>query len=70
MNSNASEPHLDRTRAVFATHAELEKKDKAYWAQAPAEEKFAAITRLREYFYGPEATTGRLQRVYTFFKHK
>ncbi len=70
MNNKPSEPHRDRTQAGFASHAELEKKDTTYWAHASAEEKFAAITRLREYFYGTEATTGRLQRVYKFFKQK
>lgn len=31
-------------------------------------ERFALITYLRESFYGPEATTGRLQRVFEVTK--
>ncbi len=61
---------IDKSDISFATAKEHEKKDKEYWAKASAEEKFAAITYLRECFYGPEATTGRLQRIYRFVKLK
>ncbi len=33
-------------------------------------EKFELITYLRESFYGQEATTGRLQRVFTLIKQE
>ena len=39
-----------------------------FWARTSAQDKFRTITFLRECFYGQEATTGRLQRVYTVFK--
>lgn len=55
---------MDRTRFKVATHEELDKQDKEYWANATVAEKLETITYLRECFYGPEATTGRLQRVY------
>lgn len=32
------------------------------------QERFALITYLRESFYGPEASTGRLQRVFKIAK--
>ena len=34
------------------------------------QERFALITYLRESFYGPEASTGRLQRVFEVAKLK
>jgi hypothetical protein len=34
------------------------------------QERLETITYLRECFYGPEATTGRLQRFYKFFKRQ
>lgn len=61
---------IDKSQVSFATAEEHDKKDKEYWARASAEEKFATITYLRECFYGPEATTGRLQRIYRFVKLK
>ena len=55
---------MDRSRFKVSTHEELEREDKEYWANATIEEKLETITFLRECFYGPEATTGRLQRIY------
>ncbi|MBN1500176.1 MAG: hypothetical protein JW982_08475, partial [Spirochaetes bacterium] len=49
---------------------DFKREDKEYWAKATNEEKFKTISYLRECFYGPEATTGRLQRLYTFSKRK
>ncbi len=46
-----------------------ERLDREYWSDAPIREKLETITYLRECFYGKEATTGRLQRIYTVFKH-
>ncbi len=61
---------IDKSQISFATAKEHDKKDREYWAEASAEEKFATITYLRECFYGLEATTGRLQRIYRFVKLK
>jgi hypothetical protein len=59
---------MDRSQFKVSSHQELEKQDKEYWANATSEEKLETITYLRECFYGPEATTGRLQRVYQVLK--
>jgi hypothetical protein len=61
---------IDRSLVKFGKRAELEKEDDDYWKNAPIEEKLRAITYLRECFYGPEATTGRLQRFFEFSKLK
>ena len=42
--------------------------DDLYWANASIEEKVETVTFLRECFYGEEATTGRLQKVYSILK--
>ncbi|TVR65364.1 MAG: hypothetical protein EA426_00040, partial [Spirochaetaceae bacterium] len=57
---------MNRKHVVIATAQEHDKADREYWAQASFEEKLRTITYLRECFYGPESTTGRLQRVYRF----
>jgi hypothetical protein len=64
------EIRMDRKAVAFGTHEEFERQDKEYWAKASNEEKFETITYLRECFYGPEATTGRLQRFYSFSKQQ
>ena len=64
------EGRIDKKDISFGTFKEHEKEDKEYWAKASNEEKFATITYLRECFYGPEATTGRLQKLYSFSKQK
>jgi len=61
---------IDRTKVVIAKNDELDEMEAEYWAKASVEEKLQTITYLRECFYGEEATTGRLQRVYTVFKLK
>jgi hypothetical protein len=55
---------MDRKRFRVATHDELAHEDRAYWRGATVREKLETVTYLRECLYGPEATTGRLQRVY------
>ena len=55
---------MDRSRLRVTTHEELEKQDREYWANASTAERLETVTYLRECFYGSEATTGRLQRVY------
>ena len=61
---------MDRSRMVIATTEELEKYDARYWIGASVKEKLQTITYLRECFYGPEATTGRLQGFHSIFKQK
>lgn len=61
---------MDRSRFEVATHEELEQEDRKYWANASTHEKIETITYLRECFYGPEATTGRLQRFYQILELK
>lgn len=56
---------MDKSQIVVGQAREMEQADRMYWSKADPREKFATITFLRECFYGPEATTGRLQRVYT-----
>jgi hypothetical protein len=55
---------MDRSHAVLSNSLELDTEDNQYWAEAGIKEKLQTITYLRECFYGPEATTGRLQRLY------
>jgi hypothetical protein len=62
------EDRINRMQVTVGTSSELEKEDKKYWAEADIAEKLATITYLRECFYGEEATTGRLQRLYKVFK--
>lgn len=59
---------MNRKDVSVGSAEELAKDDKAYWSKASIEEKLQEITYLRECFYGKEATTGRLQRVYTIIK--
>ncbi|NOQ21114.1 MAG: hypothetical protein GQ565_00495 [Candidatus Aegiribacteria sp.] len=59
---------IDRKAISIGSFKELEKQNIQFWAIAGAAEKFKTITYLRECFYGHEATTGRLQRVYRVFK--
>jgi hypothetical protein len=64
------EKRMDRTKVSFAQAEKHDAEEKEYWSKASIEEKLETITYLRECFYGAEATTGRLQRLYTFFKRK
>ena len=59
---------IERNQIFIGKTNQLDKIDQTYWANASIEEKLQTITYLRECFYGEEATTGRLQRVYTIFK--
>jgi hypothetical protein len=61
---------MDRTRAVVAKTEDLDAEDGRYWAAASDMEKLQTITYLRECFYGPEATTGRLQRIYSIIEQE
>jgi len=64
------EKRMNRMDVSFSTFKEHEKEEREAWSKASVEEKLKTITYLRECFYGPEATTGRLQRFYKFFKRQ
>jgi hypothetical protein len=57
---------MDRTDVAFTDQKTIQEDDEKYWAQASIEDKLEMITYLRECFYGPQATTGRLQRFFEF----
>jgi hypothetical protein len=59
---------IDRSHVSYGNQEIFDRDDKEYWEKASIEEKLQTITYLRECFYGKEATTGRLQRLYTLFK--
>ena len=61
---------MNRAQVVIAKKDELDASDSEYWRHATVEEKLQTITYLRECFYGEEATTGRVHRVYTVLKLK
>ena len=61
---------IDRSQIVVEKKDVLDTNDADYWSHAAIEEKLQTITYLRECFYGEEATTGRLQRVYSVLKLK
>jgi hypothetical protein len=61
---------MDRTRVSYGPAEKHDKEDRTYWQNASYEEKLMTITYLRECFYGPKATTGRLQRFYKILKRK
>ncbi len=61
---------MDRTQIAVGKAEEMDELDRKYWSAASIKEKLETITYLRECFYGKEATTGRLQRVYTVFKQE
>jgi hypothetical protein len=62
---------IDRTQIFIAdSNDQLDDMDIEYWNKATVREKFETITYLRECFYGPEATTGRLQRSHTMLELK
>ena len=64
------EKRINRMDVSFSTFEEQKKEEREFWSNASVEEKLKTITYLRECFYGPEATTGRLQRFYKFIKQQ
>jgi hypothetical protein len=68
--SISMEEKLDKSQISFGSHDLIKERESKYWKNASYTEKITTITYLRECFYGPEATTGRLQRFYTFLKRK
>jgi len=61
---------MDKSKVFYSNQKELDNYDNQYWETATTEEKLQTITYLRECFYGKEATTGRLQRLYKLSKLK
>ena len=61
---------MDRSMVSFESFVDHAKKEKEYWNTATIDDKLRTVTYLRECLYGPEATTGRLQRFFNFFKLK
>lgn len=61
---------IDKSQISFGTAEEHDEEEREYWSKASYKEKLMTIAYLRECFYGPEATTGRLQRIYKFLKRK
>ena len=61
---------MDKSRIFVGTAEELEIEDIKYWKKATYKEKLMTTTHLRECFYGPKATTGRLQRFHKVIKRK
>ena len=61
---------MDRSRISVGTAEKHDEEDRVYWQNASCEEKLMTITYLRECFYGPKATTGRLQRFYQILELK
>ena len=61
---------MDRKRFVIKSHESLAKEDSSYWQSASVAERLRTMMWLRESFYGSEATTGRLQRLYQIVKRE
>jgi hypothetical protein len=61
---------MDRSKIIITTQKEADEMDSEYWSNASIDERIETVIYLRECFYGEEATTGRLQRVYTVFKQE
>ena len=60
--------HIDRSQISSASFEENELQVIEEMRKSTPQDRFALITYLRESFYGPEATTGRLQRVFEVSK--
>ncbi len=60
--------HIDRSQISSVSFEENELQVIKEMKNSTPQDRFALITYLRESFYGPEATTGRLQRVFEVTK--
>ena len=60
--------HIDRSHISSVSIEENELRVIEEMKNTTPQDRFALITYLRESFYGPEATTGRLQRVFEVTK--
>ena len=68
--SKAVEERIDRTQVSVGSSRELDEEERERWFRATIAERLRTITYLRECFYGPEATTGRLHRVHRVLRLK
>lgn len=59
---------MNRKQISFGSGEEHDARERRYWKNASIKEKLEAITYLRECFYGEEATSGRLPRLFAFTK--
>ena len=60
--------HIDKSHISSVPFEENELQVIEEMKNLTPQDRFALITYLRESFYGPEATTGRLQRVFEVAK--
>jgi len=68
MGLNKAKEKSYKIEVESGTQKEFDINDDLYWSNSTVEERFRTVTELREYFYGKEATTGDIQRIYTVFK--
>jgi len=61
---------MDRNNVSYGNQKMFDENDISYWQNASVEEKLQTITYLRECFYGKEATTGKMVKIYTMFRSK
>ena len=61
---------FNKSKIIIAKREDVDEMDYEYWSNASIKEKLQTITYLRECFYGEEATTGSIQRIYTMFKQE
>ena len=59
---------MDRSSITILSLKQASEKESSELDAMTPSERFQTITYLRECFYGAEATTGRLQRVYRVLK--
>ena len=59
---------IDRSHVSSVSFEENELQVIKEMKNSTPQDRFALITYLRESFYGPEATTGRLQRIFEVTK--
>jgi hypothetical protein len=60
--------HIDRSYITSVSFEKNEIQVIEEVKKTTPQDRFALITYLRECFYGPEATTGRLQRIFEITK--
>ena len=60
--------HIDRSHISSLSFEDNEFQVIEEMKNTTPQDRFALITYLRESFYGPEATTGRLRRVFEVTK--
>ena len=66
--SEKAKGRMDRAHVFVGSAREADQESREELAHMSVSERLETITYLRECFYGAEATTGRLQRLYTVVK--